>query len=52
MSLYSLPATLSLWPGAESTHRCLLERSIDPSPSQHVLGGEGEREESDMLRAA
>lgn len=29
----------------------LLEPSIDPSPSQHVLGGVG-REESDVLRAA
>lgn len=39
MSLYSFPFTLSLWPGAESTHQCLLERSIEPSPSQHVLRG-------------
>lgn len=43
MSLYSFALTLSPWPGAESTHQCLLERSIDPSPSQHVLRG-GRRE--------
>ena len=52
MSLYSFPFTSSLCSGAESTHQCLLEQSIDSSPSQHVLRGEGEREESDMLRTA